>query len=102
MCVPALAMISQTRLPACEAKADQHICVHARTRAYDASLSLTCVLDPPPSSYFVSVLCSDPVKATANVCQNCDGRGVIVCQNCEGTGIQPRFLERYSPDDFMD
>jgi DnaJ-class molecular chaperone len=42
------------------------------------------------------------VKATANVCQNCDGRGVIVCQNCEGTGIQPRFLERYSPDDFMD
>ena len=28
--------------------------------------------------------------------------GVIVCDNCQGTGIQPRFLERYSPDDFMD
>jgi len=51
---------------------------------------------------FKEILDQYPVKATANVCQNCDGRGVIVCQNCEGTGIQPRFLERYSPDDFMD
>ena len=51
---------------------------------------------------FKEILDQYPVKVTTNVCQNCDGRGVIVCQNCEGTGIQPRFLERFSPDDFMD
>lgn len=43
-----------------------------------------------------------PVKATENQCFSCDGRGVIVCDNCQGSGLQPRFLERYSPDDFMD
>ena len=48
------------------------------------------------------ILKNFPVKATENVCASCDGRGVIVCDNCQGTGIQPRFLERYSPDDFMD
>lgn len=51
---------------------------------------------------FKEILDRYPIKATTNVCINCDGRGVVICQNCEGTGIQPRFLERYSPDDFMD
>ena len=41
-------------------------------------------------------------QVSVNMCISCDGRGVIVCDNCQGTGIQPRFLERYSPDDFMD
>ena len=75
---------------------------------------------PPPPGTAVKVLVDDwdegvkevemyadilkdyPVKATENVCINCDGRGVIVCDNCQGSGLQPRFLERYSPDDFMD
>jgi predicted methyltransferase len=44
-----------------------------------------------------------PIKVSgSDQCDACDGRGVVVCDNCEGTGIQPRFLERYSPDDFMD
>jgi len=51
---------------------------------------------------FKEILSKYPVKATENVCVNCDGRGVIVCDNCQGSGFQPRFLERYSPDDFMD
>ena len=51
---------------------------------------------------FKEILDRYPVKATENVCVNCDGRGVVVCDNCQGTGVQPRFLERYSPDDFMD
>lgn len=36
------------------------------------------------------------------VCGYCDGEGRITCFNCNGTGIQPRFLDRLSPDDFMD
>jgi len=51
---------------------------------------------------FADILAAYPPKVTTNVCMSCDGRGVIVCDNCQGTGIQPRFLERYSPDDFMD
>ena len=52
---------------------------------------------------FGEILAAYPPKTTGpSACQACDGRGVIVCQNCQGTGIQPRFLERYSPDDFMD
>ena len=52
---------------------------------------------------FGEILKDYPVKATGeDACINCDGRGVIVCDNCQGSGIQPRFLERYSPDDFMD
>jgi len=51
---------------------------------------------------YEEILSAYPVKATENVCSNCDGRGVVVCDNCQGTGIQPRFLERFSPDDFMD
>lgn len=51
---------------------------------------------------YAEILAEYPVKATQNVCINCDGRGVVVCDNCQGTGIQPRFLERFSPDDFMD
>ena len=51
---------------------------------------------------YADILAAYPPKVTENVCQACDGRGVIVCDNCEGTGLQPRFLERYSPDDFMD
>lgn len=51
---------------------------------------------------FEEILADYPVKATEKVCLRCSGRGVVVCDNCDGTGIQPRFLERYSPDDFMD
>jgi len=51
---------------------------------------------------YEEILKAYPIKATENVCITCDGRGVVVCDNCQGTGIQPRFLERYSPDDFMD
>ena len=80
--------------------ASPHAQIHphpqARTR-----LSLKRVLSPTLQTTPLA-RCADPVKVTTNVCQNCDGRGVIVCQNCEGTGIQPRFLERFSPDDFMD
>jgi hypothetical protein len=57
---------------------------------------------PKQVEMFAEILSKYPVKATENQCQNCDGRGVIVCDNCQGTGLQPRFLERYSPDDFMD
>jgi len=35
-------------------------------------------------------------------CTYCDGAGDLKCFNCAGTGIQPRFLDRVSPDDFMD
>jgi len=51
---------------------------------------------------FEEILKNYPPKTTESVCLACDGRGIIVCDNCQGTGIQPRFLERYSPDDFMD
>ena len=51
---------------------------------------------------FEDILANYPVKATEKVCSLCSGRGVVVCDNCDGTGIQPRYLERYSPDDFMD
>jgi len=51
---------------------------------------------------YEEILSKYPVKATKNVCDTCGGKGVVVCDNCQGTGIQPRFLERYSPDDFMD
>jgi len=52
---------------------------------------------------FAEILSRYPPKVTGEgTCINCDGRGVIVCDNCQGTGLQPRFLERYSPDDFMD
>ena len=57
---------------------------------------------PKRVTLFEDILSAYPVKVTENICNNCDGRGVIVCDNCQGTGIQPRFLERYSPDDFMD
>lgn len=32
---------------------------------------------------FKEILSKYPVKATENVCVNCDGRGVIVCDNCQ-------------------
>ena len=51
---------------------------------------------------FSDILADYPVKASDQPCQRCAGRGVNVCDNCDGSGIQPRFLERYSPDDFMD
>ena len=51
---------------------------------------------------YEELLSKYPVKVTKDVCTNCEGRGVVVCDNCQGSGIQPRFLERYSPDDFMD
>ena len=52
---------------------------------------------------FADILNQFPVKVTgSDQCSACDGRGVVVCDNCQGTGIQPRYLERYSPDDFMD
>jgi len=58
---------------------------------------------PREEEIFGDILDKYPVKVTGpDQCIVCDGRGVIVCDNCEGTGIQPRFLDRYSPDDFMD
>jgi len=57
---------------------------------------------PRQVEMYAEILSAYPVKVTTNICTSCDGRGVIVCDNCEGSGIQPRFLERYSPDDFMD
>ena len=52
---------------------------------------------------YEEILSKYPVKSSgADKCETCDGRGVVICDNCSGTGIQPRFLERYSPDDFMD
>lgn len=51
---------------------------------------------------YSDILKDYPIIATESVCVSCDGRGVVVCDNCQGTGIQPRFLERFSPDDFMD
>mmetsp|Transcript_4190 Transcript_4190/g.12996 ORF Transcript_4190/g.12996 Transcript_4190/m.12996 type:complete len:202 (-) Transcript_4190:654-1259(-) len=51
---------------------------------------------------FEDILSKYPIKVSENVCLNCEGRGVVVCDNCRGTGIQPRFLERFGPDDFMD
>ena len=51
---------------------------------------------------YEEILNKYPPKAFENVCEACSGRGIVVCDNCQGTGIQPRFLERYSPDDFMD
>ncbi len=30
------------------------------------------------------------------------GRHPVSGDNCQGSGIQPRFLERFSADDFMD
>lgn len=35
-------------------------------------------------------------------CSYCEGAGELKCFNCAGSGIQPRFLDRVSPDDFMD
>ena len=51
---------------------------------------------------YEKLLSNFPPKVTEEVCLVCDGRGVVVCDNCQGTTVQPRFLERYSPDDFMD
>lgn len=36
------------------------------------------------------------------LCSFCDGNKTTRCVNCNGSGIQPRFLDRLSPDDFMD
>jgi len=57
---------------------------------------------PKQIEMYADILSKFPVKVAENVCANCDGRGVVVCGNCQGSGLQPRFLERYSPDDFMD
>jgi hypothetical protein len=58
---------------------------------------------PKQVELFKEILSKYPVKYSGSgTCINCDGRGVIVCDNCQGSGLQPRFLERYSPDDFMD
>lgn len=43
----------------------------------------------------------DPLDQT-KTCTYCEGNGNIKCFNCAGSGIQPRFLDRLSPDDFMD
>jgi len=52
---------------------------------------------------YAEILAAYPPKVTGpGACVACDARGVVVCDNCQGSGIQPRFLERYSPDDFMD
>lgn len=35
-------------------------------------------------------------------CNYCDAVGRVKCFNCGGSGLQPRFLDRMSPEDFMD
>ncbi|KAK4526862.1 hypothetical protein GAYE_SCF28MG4780 [Galdieria yellowstonensis] len=35
-------------------------------------------------------------------CSFCDGVGTTMCSNCAGRGTQPRYLDRFSPEDFMD
>jgi len=96
--------------PVCKGTgADQFASLVAGVReaAGEEVASNTVVVDdwadgPKAVELYADILRAYPVKATENVCQNCDGRGVIVCDNCQGSGIQPRFLERFSPDDFMD
>lgn len=51
---------------------------------------------------YEEILKDFPVKAVKSKCELCGGRGVVVCDNCEGTGFQPKYLDRLSPDDFMD
>jgi hypothetical protein len=51
---------------------------------------------------FEQLLGKYPIKVKTDICITCDGRGVVVCDSCEGNGLQGRFLDRYSPDDFMD
>eukprot|EP00871_Galdieria_phlegrea_P004746 jgi/Galph1/5272/GphlegSOOS_G3935.1 len=41
-------------------------------------------------------------KRLDEVCYICKGAGKVTCNNCAGSGIQPRYLDRYSPEDFMD
>jgi hypothetical protein len=43
-----------------------------------------------------------PGRAPSDACSYCGGEGKVRCFNCAGSGIQPRFLDRLSPDDFMD
>ena len=43
----------------------------------------------------------DPLDPT-KTCSYCDGKALIKCFNCAGSGVQPRFLDRLSPEDFMD
>ena len=74
--------------------------------AGEASASTVTVEDwdsgPRQVELYSEILSKYPVLVTEAICNVCDGRGVVVCDNCQGTGLQPRFLERYSPDDFMD
>lgn len=48
------------------------------------------------------MLINYPVREVQYPCPTCEARGVIICTNCEGTGKQPRFMDKYSPEDFMD
>ena len=41
-------------------------------------------------------------EANKQTCTYCDGKGTILCKNCEGSGVQPQYLDRLSPEDFMD
>ena len=80
---------------------------NAGKRNDDVSNQQVCVVDDWDAGekevvMFSDILADYPVKASDQPCQRCAGRGVNVCDNCDGSGIQPRFLERYSPDDFMD
>ncbi|GJQ15990.1 hypothetical protein GpartN1_g7819.t1 [Galdieria partita] len=43
----------------------------------------------------------NPIDPT-ELCSFCDGIGTVVCTNCAGRGTQPRYLDRYSPEDFLD
>ena len=51
---------------------------------------------------FTDILARYPPKVTKLQCSSCEGRGVVICDNCQGTGVQPRFLERFSPEDWED
>jgi hypothetical protein len=48
------------------------------------------------------VMAEFPIIEFDNPCRVCKGKGVLVCRVCEGSGIQPGYLDKLSPEDFMD
>lgn len=40
--------------------------------------------------------------STTDPCFYCEGVGTTTCSNCDGSGVQPRYLDRLRPEDFMD
>lgn len=49
-----------------------------------------------------AVLDDYPIKEFDDPCLKCEGRGVRICTTCDGSGFQPQFMDKFSPEDFMD